>query len=660
MDWKERFPLTLAATADAEAVASATGLVTSVGMGAFGPSSRVWQFEPGLAAELEPVGIWLTCSGFQIRFRDAEPFRMLFLGDGVWRGQAPDPLVPDLFSTRFETEDEESIRLLDTGDHLIALAYKSREGRREIALVLASSARSREAVLAEVKEVLDNQEILETAWQNLLDTRSAWADGLTDTEDVDETLMALEHLVGVTRLMPETDHAQMYEEDAALATQIIPSVLEAMAPAGMSRVSKVLKGMLASRRENEYWPVIAQGIQRLPFSPGTEDLKHEIAVFCEKGVRELLNGWTPQSETLPVWPDPAKSFTPEIAGGDLVLFDFPALLIAEMEACAGLHGNPECFAQERTRLQQQLAEQFWSPKRKAYLDQTAEGGQAKRMTAATLLPLLWQSLPQDQVRTLAALPGEEAMKAQIGLRQWELRDRDPTPPPVRLETQHILLPVLDRLKEEHAAPLSAALHRAQTAEEPSRLSVLVSALRLRLLPFAEKVNPHLENVPKWVLYMEKHRTGIIGSAATLLFLAPVIGVLWIASGPRLSPLEEHLVVGQAQTELSLERYPEAEQLYTTVLKRGASSRFAHYHLQRGNIRYRMEQFENAITDYEEAIQQDPEGLLHQARWNLAQSYRSLGRTEDARQAFQTYIDEYGEELTDQADRARLALQLLTP
>jgi len=660
MEWREGFPLSLSATAEGTALADHTHLITSGGLGTFGPLGRQWQFEPGLAVELEPVGIWLTCSGFEIRFRDSVSFQMLYLGDGVWRGRAPEKLVPDLFSTHFETEEAEGTRSIEAGSEQVALAHRLVDGRRELALVRSTSL-SKQELNANVQDVLAQGDLLSPAWQNLLDTRKAWAEALPETEEVDAPMFALEHLIGHTRISPDGASAWVYDGDTPLPAHLLPSVLEALLAGGASRVIKVLENLKTSLASGISWPVLAQGLQRLSLPSGSEDLVASLTSSCEEQVRTFLKGWQPGSEPLPAWPVPETSFTPEITGGDLTQFDLPALLIAEMDACAALSGSPTKFAREREALQENIRSAFWSAKRKAFLDLTPDGGQARRITAATLLPLLWRESPKDISRALAMLPGDDVLYADGGIAQWESRDRDPAPPPIRLETHHILLPILDRLKEEDAAPLSAALHRALSTSGEQASSVLLSALRLRLLPYAHRINPNLVHVPRWVLSLEKHRTGVIGTAATLLFLAPVIGVLWIASGPRLSPLEEHLIITQAQTELSMRRYQEAEELYTTVLENASSDRaFAQYYFRRGNIRFRMEQHDQALQDYRQAIDLDPEGLLHQARWNLAQSYRSLGQVENARTALQAYLNEYGEELPEQADRANIALQLLRP
>jgi tetratricopeptide (TPR) repeat protein len=136
-------------------------------------------------------------------------------------------------------------------------------------------------------------------------------------------------------------------------------------------------------------------------------------------------------------------------------------------------------------------------------------------------------------------------------------------------------------------------------------------------------------------------------------------VLLEANKKDLNVQEEQLTAGSAETLATLGRYEEAAEVYTELLKRSRSEgQFATYHLNRGNLRFKQERYEDAIADYEASMQLDEIGILYQARWNIAQAYTKVGRTEEAEAAFTAFAEEYGEELPQYKQRARHAIALM--
>jgi len=125
--------------------------------------------------------------------------------------------------------------------------------------------------------------------------------------------------------------------------------------------------------------------------------------------------------------------------------------------------------------------------------------------------------------------------------------------------------------------------------------------------------------------------------------------------------EERMLSGSAKTLIALGQLEEAEATYTRLLEESRHrSLFATYHFERGKARYRLERHAEARSDFEACIELDEEGLIYQARWNLAQTLSRLGDPEGARREFEAFIAEYGEELPGLKTRAENAIALLAP
>jgi len=123
--------------------------------------------------------------------------------------------------------------------------------------------------------------------------------------------------------------------------------------------------------------------------------------------------------------------------------------------------------------------------------------------------------------------------------------------------------------------------------------------------------------------------------------------------------EETLTAGSAETLTTLGRNEEAIEVYTRLLtlSRGEGN-FSAYHLNRGDLYFAEEQYDEALEDYQAAISRDELGLLYQARWNKAQTLSRLGREEEAKAGFEAFIEEYGGELPHIRQRAEVAIALL--
>lgn len=153
--------------------------------------------------------------------------------------------------------------------------------------------------------------------------------------------------------------------------------------------------------------------------------------------------------------------------------------------------------------------------------------------------------------------------------------------------------------------------------------------------------------------------------AILILVIAVLGfsalVLIQANKDDLNAQEEALTAGSAETLATLGRTEEAIEVYTDLLERSRNEgNFATYYLNRANLYFQQDQYQEALADYDAAISRDEIGSLYQARWNRAQTLARMGRTTEAETGFENFIDEYREELPQFADRARHAIAFLEP
>lgn len=663
--WIDGFPLSTPLHMET-GEATPARFATLSSLGGLTDPDRIWQFEPTLPPSLQLESLWLSASGYCLRFQQERPFRMIYLRDNLWIGDAPAALVPDLFSTRHEpVSDGRDIRLAIAGAPVV-LHIRKQDGFQQFVIIRGGDTDSCEELALQAANALDDPQAVDHAWQALSDLRQAWIAALPLTDKPGHALLALERCAADIR--PALTELVFQEEDLSLST--LPLALPALTAMGRDVLSHLLTRVAAlpetpagwiphqpQTPEEPAWPVWGQSLLQIP-----ETLRNELPVDdllprIEAHLAALMGNWTPSTAGLPQWPKSGTALTPEICGGQLEVFDLAVLLLAEMEALTILTANPDAYAEEREALRARLRDRHFSSKRKALMDRKADGSLAGRMTVATLLPFLLNDRPADLSPALLTTP---ELRDASGIRQWEPREQDPAAAPVRSATQLVLLPVLDRVKDETAAMLLAAWQRGLKEASPFS-QTLQAAMAVRLLPYAVRVNPELERYPGWVLWLERHRRAVVGAAASLLFLLPVLTGILYATGPELGRVEEHLTANEANILEQLGRDEDAENLYTELLEKSREpSRFANYYLKRGNLRFQRENYEEALGDYQQVINLDPKGLYHKARWNQAQSLRHLGRTMEATRVLESFIEEYQMDFPDLCGRARLTIQLMNP
>lgn len=674
-DWIENFPLGPLSEERAETLRHR--FQTHSTHGSLKAREGGWRFDPGLGAGIEEESILLLHGGFQFTFANGQTYEMLHTEPGVMIGRIPARARPELFAADRAAEQYGDVHILRFDRDVVGLLQQSVGDT--LLLVLGIQTGTPESLVSRLEEQAAQAKQLETRLPPELNKRSRWLERLPTEFHHPRTGIAIERLLDVIEPARGPFTGPWIRDDtlgsAGMSMELCCAVLPALSLFAPERVSELMQTLVAlPASDTGGWhavysvesapdtstapalPVIAHHLLRLPILKGNPDLQRFLLDRC----RTHLEGFLPETDSLPVWPDPSGAFTPEITDPEeLVQFDLAALLVLEMESCAAADsGTNSLFRSEREQLARRIQSEFWSDKRKRLLDRTVREEWAGRVSVAALIPLLWKEADKEKIRHLKqCLHATDELRDFNGIRQWQPKSDDPIPPPVRWGTQHLFLPLLSTLPAESSAVLSADWNRA-VEQDTTFTHPSAAALFIRLIPSSLKINPNLERYPAWVRTLEKHRAAILGTAAAVLLLLPAGFGIYFATRPDFNHADERLESGFAETLYTIGHYEEAEAAYTRLIEMSRSeTRRNQYYFQRGNIHYKTGDYQAALENYTRAIELDPDAYLYKARWNVAQALAKLGRMREAEAALNEFIQEYGEELPAYRERAENAIAL---
>lgn len=674
--WVERFPLK--PVTNPARIALYPRVQTHHTLGCISDGDARWRLEPGLGADFEISETLLLDGGFRLTFPNDQVYELLHVEPGVFIGRLPARAKPELFAMDQATELDDGCAFLSVDGGQIGLHTRQLNGECHVVLVVLTGDR------AACKQSLQDwapktANRLQSLWESQLVTRQAWCSALPEGFYTENPGLGFERLQALVE-GPVDGFSGPWIRDPAdlqprmrlsLALQVIPAIAITQPDLAANLVNTLLD---LPRLENGGWaevytpelgidaeggptqPRIAFMLAGLPPDVIKQIDHPRLLAALKAHVESFLS---PEAATPPQWPVSDAAFTPEVTDPDaLIQFDLAAMLVLEIEAGQKLSADATWMDATRKQLEDLVCQQFWSEKRKRFLDKPREGDFAARVTAGALIPLLWKNLDKAQALALRqCLRANEELRSPQGIRQWQAKSEDPLPPPLRLSTQHLYIPLLGKLPEESAALLSADWHRLLEAD-PSFSDPGTAALWARLIPYASRVNPHLERYPAWVRSLEKHRKLLVTLVAAILLLIPAGFSIYFAVRSDYNYTDELLEAGHAQTLINMGNLEEAEEVYTRLLKYSREGgRQNQYFLDRGDMRFKQGNYEGALEDYRQSIALDAPGNLYKARWNLGQTYARLEQYDQAIAALQTFIDEYGEELPSYRRMAENAISL---
>lgn len=677
-NWIENFPI--GPLSDDRAESLRHRFLTHSSHGSLKAREGSWRFDPGLGVDIEEESMLLLHRGFEFTFSNGQTYKLLHLAPGLVIGKIPARARPELFAADRAVEHQGDLQILRFDQDVVGLLQQPVGD--SIFFVLGIQSGTTDALAARLKENAVQAEHLETLLTPEFKKRSQWLDRLPTEFHHSLTGIAIERLLDVLEPARGPFTGPWIRDDAletgGMSMELCCAVIPALSLFRPDLVPELIQTLVSLPTSGTGgWnavysvdsssdtstapalPTIAHHLLRLPALKASTDLQRSFLDRC----RAHLEGFLPEKDALPVWPDPDRAFTPEITDPtELIQFDLAALLVLEMETCASADpGSNVLFRSERDQLTHRIWKDFWSEKRKRLLDKTVQEEWAGRVSVASLIPLLWKNPDKEKIRQLRqCLHAPEDLRDFNGIRQWQPKKDDPIPPPVRMGTQHLFLPLLSTLPAESSAVLSADWHRAVEGD-PSFSNPSTAALFIRLIPYAHKINPNLERYPAWVRTLEKHRSVLLGTAAAILLLLPAGFGIYFATRPDFNHAEERLESGFAETLYTIGNLEESKAAYTRLIELSrAESRRNQYYFQRGNIHYRNGDYSAALDDYIQAIELDPDAYLYKARWNVAQAYAKLGRNQEAVAAMNEFIREYGEEAPAYRARGQNAIALWQP
>lgn len=652
---------------------------THATLGCIRGRDALWRLEPGLGADFEVSHTLLLHCGFQLTFPNAQDYQVLHLAPGVLIGRLPPRAKPELFSPEQSTEREEDFAFLKLGD--IDLGLYTQFCESDCRFVMAAVEGGREACKAKLQALSPAvAEKLNNHWQTQLKMRESWCAALPESYYAENPGLGLERLQSLIEAPSGIFNGPWIRDpveltpcmSVALAGQVIPAIAltQPALAADLLNTLLSLPKLPTGSWAASYAPDSGADPDRGPAQPHIASFLAALPSACLKTLDRAA--WLPalkaqvesflatdQTAALPQWPQADAAFTPEVTDPtSLIQYDLAALLILEIEACQKLSDDLTLMEAQRQKLQQVILQNFWSEKDKRFLDKTTDGTFTRRVTAATLIPLLWRLLDKNQSQALRqCLQSGDELRAPEGIRQWQPKIDDPVPPPLRLGTQHLFLPLLDKLPGEIAALLSADWHRLMEADA-ELAHPATAALWIRLIPYASRVNHHLERYPSWVRRLEKHRQTLVAVAAVILLLVPSTFGIYFALRSDYNLSDELMESGHAETLVTMGNLVQAEEVYTRLLTHARNqARHPQYYLKRGNLLFIQEKYDAALPDYKQAVDLDAVGNLYQARWNLGQTYARLGETDRAITILREFMAEYGEEIPAYSLRAENAISL---
>lgn len=597
----------------------------SGGLAGLGPAAG-WELDPGLPAAIHLEDLqWLNC-GFRMSFGKDRQALWLQVSEQLWLASLPLESTPTLFAPGLKLETASGLQRLELPTGSLELRME----RKDHALHLRLS-------YGEV-ELPEEEADLEALWDEALERRSHWNPELIPAGE--EELR--------TRISMERLHAECV---GPLPLKSLWLLLPALALFSPEEAAELFDRALQGEHT---WPYAAQCLNAFPETLRSPERIARLKERLQPRLMPLLDD--PQ---LPQWEEEADSLSPDIYDPSLRMVERGALLLAEAETLAELSQDPALFQQERKRLLSLLMEDHWSSERRIFLDHSGEGTPVRRMTFGTLLPLLSSALPNEQRRSLLRqLQPGATLFSSYGLQAWQPLENDSQPPLRSAEEQLLLLPLFHQGHGDALSPLYTAWQDT-LRQQPILLSPGASALWLRCLPLRRNMSSDLGRYPAWVRFLERNRNTVVGAAAALILIIPAIIGFSFTRTASMSMRQQQDRIGFGNTLYELGRFEEAEQVYSELIDGAENeSSMPAFLLRRGNARFRLERYQQALDDYQEAESMDADENFPEARWNQAQCLIQLGRNREALALLETYLEDFGPRLPGQERRIRNAIALL--
>lgn len=379
------------------------------------------------------------------------------------------------------------------------------------------------------------------------------------------------------------------------------------------------------------------------------------------------------------WRRAAEALIPDVHDESLASPDVAALLLAEIEAIEELTRPFPDFAETlapllaaKARIEASLETFFWDEKKLSFVSRYLDGRPIARITAASALPLLANSIPAARCEQIVRLIEPSGpLRTTYGIANWARWENDEAAAPASPLVQMLLLHAMRRHKlDGHAAILERDLRdflagaQRKSGRLPSELlpdhaasaSPLETAALVIQLAFGgaqeDRQSPKLTS--PFLDWLDRQRNGIVAAAAILV----VAGILTLVLPGLLNRSPDEVTpeatLGLAQMHYQQGDYRAAIQDYEALLNSPLrDAQAVDFHL--GNAWFHLGGFAQAETSYRAALARNPD--QPRAWLNLALALFREKKFDEAAARYRDFVTTFGSFYPDLADRARLAQRL---
>ncbi|MBN1268489.1 MAG: tetratricopeptide repeat protein [Kiritimatiellae bacterium] len=657
------------------------------------------QAPPAWSLHIGPPGAFLGCpvrllaDGFQIEaaMQGGPDSICLLDADGTVWGHTTCPTPPYLFSAEREVTEDGNACWVDTEAARILLLRRQTDGGTRFALVRGAHDHELLLQTAEAALARDAQAALDDEFRR----RSAfWHRHHPPPARAQLVTSAVETLVRNLRpargpfphrwsAAPNPaggelfDVNQVYplvlawnEIDPRVAQDLILSALARQEDDGEIPATCHPDG---SASENEACrPLLAQAALAAWSRTHDPDFLQAAAPRLHAFLAWALRHFDPDGRGIHRWRSAEEALVPETFDMDVAAPDVTSFLLAEIEALSELAGHAEGLgsdfmdlSNEHDRLMSSLLAGFWDAGEKCFLDAHSNGEHTSRVTLASLTPLLCLALERIYREALLKEvfpPGRLARP--LGVAAWEPWAQDGFEAPVRplhqvlvLEAlrRHGLTDAIRRLGAILWSAVSAPTNRGlESSGDSVAAAAATAALVVCLQALSDQQEPSLEDVPRSLALLDRHRMLVLGGAVVAFVVAVLAVAFYSLSKTTLTMPTFEALSGLAQRHYAEGRYEEAVRLYEEISRtaRGA----APIETMLGNSFFRLGDYGQAERHYREALAKDPNAPA--ALVNLGLTLYHQGRLDEARACYQQAVELHGTRMPVVRHRAATALMLI--
>ena len=434
------------------------------------------------------------------------------------------------------------------------------------------------------------------------------------------------------------------------------------------------------------WPLFAQSAVAVWSEHHNSEFLQYVLPRLHRYLTALISRIDPTTCGIPCWTSAEESLIPEMFDKELASPDLTTLLLCEIEAFFQLcDGAPEftldrvSFQTEHDRLSTHLMGTLWDEKSETFRSRYRDGRPIERTSLASIMPLLWNDLPQRYENALLGQLNDQALfHTKCGAPLWLKWEDEIEEPPIPAAHQVFLVEALRRIgarKELQLFALTLSERLANSFRQHDALpddlrdistpedslqprkktrDNIASALAILLADTTEEpsASPSLTS-KKW-RWLDHHRVAVIGGAILALIL--VVGTMTIALICRktLPAPSAEALAGLAHQQYTDGDYDQAISTYEKLKKGTAGA--PRVELLLGNTFFARGDFQAAEKCYQNVLQKDPKSPM--ALYNLGIVLFRQNRLQEAAACYETLVRMYESQNPVLAQRARIILHLI--